>query len=40
MKGKKSTCFIAIKDDIINSGAEYSEERVVTDGNMYVSHSN
>lgn len=34
MKGKKSTCFIAIKDDIIHAGAEYSEERVVVDGNM------
>lgn len=36
MSGKKSTCFVAIKDDIINAGAEYSEERCVVDGNMYV----
>lgn len=36
MKGRKSTCFVAIKDDIINAGAEYSEERCVTDGNMCV----
>lgn len=35
MKGKKSTCFVAIKDDIINAGAEHSEDRVVVDGNMY-----
>ena len=36
MNGKKSTCFVAIKDDIINAGAEYSEERCVVDGNMCV----
>jgi len=30
---------VAIKDDIINAGAEYTEERCVTDGNMCVSLS-
>lgn len=37
IKGKKSTCFVAIKDDLINAGAEYSEDRCVVDGNMYES---
>jgi protease I len=34
VKGKKCTCYEAIKDDIINAGAEHSDERVVVDGKM------
>jgi protease I len=33
--GKRVTCFFAIKDDLINAGAEYvADERVVVDGQM------
>jgi protease I len=34
VKGKKCTCFFAIKDDLINAGAEYVDEKVVVDGKM------
>jgi len=33
-KGKKATCFMAIKDDIINAGAEYIDAECVVDGNL------
>jgi len=33
-KGKKATCFMAIKDDIINAGAEYVDDECVVDGNL------
>ncbi|MHC4131253.1 MAG: type 1 glutamine amidotransferase domain-containing protein [Planctomycetota bacterium] len=33
-KGKKATCFMAIKDDIRNAGAEYVDEECVIDGNL------
>jgi protease I len=34
VKGKRVTCFVAIKDDLINAGADYVDERVVVDGRM------
>jgi len=34
VKGKKATCYFAIKDDLINAGADYSEAKVVVDGNL------
>lgn len=34
LKGKKCTCFFAIKDDVINAGATYLDEEVVVDGNL------
>lgn len=34
VKGMKGTCYFAIKDDFINAGMEYSEERCVADGRM------
>lgn len=37
MKGKRATCFSAIKDDIINAGATYVDEEVVQDGNLITS---
>jgi len=37
MKGKKATCFAAIKDDLINAGAQYLDEEVVIDGNIITS---
>ena len=37
IKGKNVTCFSAIKDDVENAGANYSDEPVVVDGNMITS---
>jgi len=39
MQGKTATCFFAIKDDLINAGAEYVDEPVVVDGNLVTSRS-
>ena len=33
-KGRKATCFMAIKDDIINAGAEYIDAECVVDGSL------
>ncbi len=37
LQGRKATCFYAIKDDIINAGAEYLEQPVVRDGRIITS---
>jgi len=37
LKGKRATCFFAIKDDVCNAGAEYSDSEVVMDGNLITS---
>jgi protease I len=37
LKGRKATCFSAIKDDIINAGATYLDKEVVVDGNLITS---
>ncbi len=37
LKGKKATSYDAIKDDMINSGAEWIDEEVVVDGNLITS---
>lgn len=34
LKGKRVTCVAAIKDDVINAGAEYVDEPVVVDDNL------
>eukprot|EP00028_Trichosphaerium_sp_Am-I-7-wt_P006153 CAMPEP_0168513610 /NCGR_PEP_ID=MMETSP0405-20121227/3579_1 /TAXON_ID=498012 /ORGANISM="Trichosphaerium sp, Strain Am-I-7 wt" /LENGTH=168 /DNA_ID=CAMNT_0008532503 /DNA_START=14 /DNA_END=520 /DNA_ORIENTATION=- len=34
LKGKRVTSFFAIKDDIVNAGAEWVDEKCVVDGNM------
>jgi protease I len=34
LKGRRATCFFAIKDDVINAGAEYSTDKVVVDGKL------
>ena len=39
LKGKKATCNVAIKDDIINAGAIYVDLEVVRDGNLITSRS-
>lgn len=37
LRGKRATCFFAIKDDIKNAGADYIDEEVVVDGNLITS---
>jgi protease I len=37
LKGRKVTSFFAIKDDVVNAGAEWSDEEVVIDGNLVTS---
>jgi len=37
LKGKRATCFSAIKDDVINAGATYVDAEVVRDGNLITS---
>jgi protease I len=37
MKGRRATCFSAIKDDVINAGAQYEDAEVVRDGNLITS---
>jgi protease I len=39
VKGRKATCFIAIKDDMIHAGAEYADEEVVVDENLITSRT-
>ena len=36
-KGRKATCFMAIRDDIKNAGAEYVDADCVVDGNLITS---
>ena len=36
-KGKKATCFMAIRDDIKNAGAEYVDAECVVDDNLITS---
>lgn len=37
LKGRKATCFYAIKDDCINAGADYKDQEVVVDKNLITS---
>jgi len=37
LRGRKATCFKAIKDDMIHAGALYTDEEVVADGNLITS---
>ena len=37
MRGRRATCVSAIKDDVINSGAQYEDAEVVRDGNLITS---
>lgn len=39
LKGKKATSFSAIKDDIINAGAQFLDKEVVVDGNLITSRN-
>jgi protease I len=33
-QGRRATCFMAIKDDIVNAGADYIDAECVVDGNL------
>lgn len=37
LQGRTVTCFSAIKDDVINAGAKYTDQEVVVDGQMITS---
>jgi protease I len=37
VRGRKATCFFAIKDDLVNAGATYVDAEVVRDGNLITS---
>ena len=37
LKGRRATCFFAIKDDLINAGAAYEDAEVVVDKNLVTS---
>jgi len=37
LKGRKATCFFAIKDDVINAGGKYVDAGVVRDSNLITS---
>ncbi len=39
LKGKKVTGFYAIKDDLINAGAQFADQEVVVDGNLITSRN-
>lgn len=39
LKGKKVTGFSAIKDDLVNAGAEFIDKEVVVDGNLITSRN-
>lgn len=39
LKGKRMTCVSAIRDDVVNAGAEYVDEPVVVDGNLVTSRT-
>jgi protease I len=37
LKGRKATCFFAIKDDVVNAGARWEDSEVVVDNNLVTS---
>jgi protease I len=37
LKGRRATCFFAIKDDVVNAGAIYEDAEVVVDRNLVTS---
>ncbi|MCU0860991.1 MAG: type 1 glutamine amidotransferase [Methanomassiliicoccales archaeon] len=39
LKRRKATCFMSIKDDVMNAGARYKDEPVVVDGNLITSRT-
>ena len=39
LKGRRCTSFSAIKDDVVNAGAEWVDQEVVVDGNLITSRT-
>jgi protease I len=39
LEGKKMTSFFAIKDDMVNAGADWVDEEVVVDGKLITSRT-
>jgi len=39
LKGRRATCFFAIKDDLVNAGATYLDQEVVVDDNLITSRT-
>jgi protease I len=39
LKGRKCTSFSAIKDDMVNAGANWQDEEVIVDGNLITSRT-
>jgi len=39
IKGKKMTCYYAVKDDVVNAGAKYFDKEVMVDGNLITSRN-
>ncbi len=39
LRGKKATSFFAIRDDMVNAGADFVDREVVVDGNLVTSRS-
>lgn len=39
LKGRNVTCFFAIKDDMVNAGARFTDKQVVVDGNLITSRN-
>ena len=37
LRGRRATCFFAIKDDVVNAGARYEDAEVVVDQNLVTS---
>jgi protease I len=37
LRGRRATCFFAIKDDVVNAGARYEDAEVVVDNNLVTS---
>jgi deglycase len=37
LRGRRATCFFAIKDDLVNAGARYEDAEVVVDRNLVTS---
>jgi protease I len=37
LKGRRATCFFAIKDDVVHAGAKWEDSEVVVDGNLVTS---
>lgn len=37
VKGRRVTSFVSIRDDLVNAGAEWTDEEVVVDGNLVTS---